>query len=112
MLSLSLEFKPGRTGSPRKIRAAAGVCDLICINIGVLNGTVTSLTAGLPTYNISACFLLFNVSESQEKQSTVTVYRYPAWRGMDWFGRILYLGGKNLGRTRFGGQQAGQGRAG
>lgn len=82
MLSLSLELKPGRTGSPRKIKAAARVCDLICINIGVLNWSLTSLTAGLQHITFFACFLLFNVPESQEKQGTVTVYKYPAWRGM------------------------------
>lgn len=77
MLSLSLELKPGRTGSTRKIKAAARVCDLICINIGVLNWSLTSLTAGLQHITFFACFLLFNVPESQEKQGTVTVYKYP-----------------------------------
>lgn len=44
------------------------------------------------------------------------VYKYPAWRGMEWFGRILLLGWEeNLGCIRFAfqeRQQSGQGRPG
>lgn len=48
VLSLSLELKPGRTGTPKEDKSRCScIATLMCINIGVLNRSLASLTAGL-----------------------------------------------------------------
>lgn len=94
LFSLSLELKPRTDWSPKEEKSRYYWCLRLELHQHWrLKSEPHKPRSRLSTYNLFACFLLFNVLESQQqRQRTVMVYKYPAWRGMRWFGRILLLG--------------------